>query len=270
MAIQYNQQNKLFQVDYQSPFGGIDSTAYASAIDPHNFTDMSGIYIEDNVLTPLALRQIITTGNITGNYLGYIPIPRLNNDISDDVTAGYIVTSTHLYSVTADVLTGVFTITSVGTYAPSISGGSTDYFHYLVLNTADSANIQLFWTALNWSEIWTYDGTSITQLTAYVGGGILGLLDNQLLVLGGVSAADGQVPNRISWSAPGEYGQFQPYDVTSGTGNYAAGFNDLPSTSDVLTGFAAIGTVGYLFRTEGITQVNPTGNGIQPFQFNHL
>jgi hypothetical protein len=123
-----------------------------------------------------------------------------------------------------------------------------------------------------WQEIWVYNiATAVASLdTNYVGGGYLGLLDNQLINLGGVSAADGLVPYRISWSAPGEYGVFQPYDVGSGTGNYAAGFNDLPSTSDILTGIMTIGTVAYLFRSQGITQMNPTGNGIEPFQFNHL
>lgn len=264
MAIQYNQQNKLFQVDYQSPFGGIDSTAYASAIDPHNFVDINAGYVEDNYLKSLLVKKIGQyQGALNEGILGFIPV----NQDSD--TIGYLITSSNIVPIV--VIDGVATPQTPVVYAPTKSGTGPN-FSYIVIDSIQTGTPIIYWTTAGWNEIWSYDTLNNTAalVTNYVGGGILGLLDNQLLNLGGTSAADGTVPNRISWSAPGAYGQFQPYDVTSGTGNYAAGFNDLPSTSDVLTGFMAIGTVGYLFRSQGITQVNPTGNGIQPFQFNHL
>lgn len=268
MAIQYNQQNKLFQVDYQSPFGGIDSTAYASAIDPHNFVDINAGYVEDNYLKPINLKLIQETGVLAGNIICYVPLANPGG-FSDNII-GYIITDTNVYSVVGTAPNSL-TFTSVGTYTPAKAGGGF-FGHYITIDDIQSGTPSIYWTSGGWSEIWWIDTATniITNATTYVGGGILGLLDNQLINFGGESAADGPVPNRISWSASGEYGQFQPYDVTSGTGNYAAGFNDLPSTSDILTGFAAIGTVGYLFRNQGITQINPTGNGIQPFQFNHL
>lgn len=270
MAIEYDKTGKLFQVDYQSPFGGIDSTAYASAINPQNFAGVNSGYVQDNTLLPIQLEQITSSGSISGAYLGYIPILRVNTGGSASTIIGYVITSTNVYSVTASSFTGDLGLASVATYTPAISGGGTDYFHYIVIDNVQSGQPQIYWTSLGWNEIWTCEGTSATLLTNYCGGGVLALLQNQLLNIGGFSALDGATPNRVSWSAPGEYGQFQPYDIPTATGNYAAGFDDIPSISDVLTGFAAIGTVGYLFRTEGITQVNPTGNGVEPFQFNHL
>ena len=264
MAIEYDKTGKLFQVDYQAPFGGIDSTAYASAINPANFAAMDSVYLEDNQLLPIFLEPYVTSGIITGNYLGFIPFSLAANG-----RPGYVITDNGVYEVD---ITGPNTINVgiIAAYTPAELGFSGNIFSYLVIDQIQTGIPQIFWTAGGWNEIWTFNGSAATLLTNYVGGGILGLLNNQLLNLGGFSQADGSVPNRISWSAPGQYGQFQPYDIPSATGNYSAGFNDLPSTSDVLIGFAAIGTVGYLFRNEGITQVNPTGNGIEPFAFNHL
>lgn len=267
MAVQFDPKEQRFQVDYQAPFGGLDSTAYANAIDPHNFQDMDSSYIEDNYIKPLLLGLLGTVTPASGNYLGFVPLQSYS---ASNPILGYVITDTTVYTVQVNAGPTLSLVSPV-TYAPAL-GGNNGYFHYITINDIQSGLPSFYWTALNWNEIWSFDTvTSLATLTTnYVGGGILGLLNNQLMNFGGFSQLDGAVPNRISWSAPGQYGQFKPYDVGTGTGNYSAGFNDLPSTSDILTGFAAIGTVGYLFRTQGITQINPTGNELVPFQFNHL
>lgn len=268
MAIEYDPKSKLFQVDYQAPFGGLDSTAYASAIDPHNFAAMKNGYIEDNVLKSIGYSFIQQSDVLAGNIICYVPLANPAG-IAFSVI-GYIITDTTVYRVVGSA-PNILTINSVGAYTPAQVGASF-FGHYIVIDDIQSGSPAIYWTSGGWHEIWGMDTVTNTigMATSYVGGGVLGLLNNQLMNFGGVSQLDGPVPNRISWSAPGQYSQFVPYDVGSGTGNYSAGFNDLPSTSDILTGFAAIGTVGYLFRNQGITQINPTGNGIQPFSFNHL
>ncbi|HEY1646278.1 MAG TPA: hypothetical protein VGF75_08045 [Candidatus Saccharimonadales bacterium] len=272
MPPQVDQKSRQFTVDYRAPFGGIDSTAYASAIDEHDFAAMNGIYIENNKIKPVGFQELLRATFDTGgeSYMGYIPLTSYFNNVSDPNTlVGYIISDENLYPVTGTI--GALALGTPVPYIPAMGGGST-YFHFIVIDDIETGVPSVYWTGEGWYEIWGYDAvTSTLSLTTnYCGGGVLGLLNNQLLNLGGVSHADGNTPNRISWSAPGEYGQFQPYDVISGTGNYAAGFNDLPSTSDIITGFAAIGTVGYIFRYQGITQMSPTGTGIVPFTFNHL
>lgn len=264
MAVAYDKSGKLFQVDYQSPFGGIDSSAYASAIDPHNFVMASNCYRNNNIFQPTRFDLELLDTAIDGNLITYVALPSGINYV------GIIVTDTSVYGV-ALIAGNVLSATLLSTYVPALSAGIGKGYSIIIDQIATSSPI-VYWTSPDWNEIWqiNFAGSVISLVTNYIGGGILGLLDNQLMVFGGTSQADGTVPNRISWSAPGEYGQFQPYDVGSGTGSYSAGFNDLPSTSDILTGFFAIGTVGYLLRTQGITQINPTGNGVNPFQFNHL
>lgn len=73
-----------------------------------------------------------------------------------------------------------------------------------------------------------------------------------------------ELPYRIRWCVAGQPTQWDP-------GTYVgAGFTDLFDVSDIITGTLNLGSVAYVLRLNGITQVTPTGNGIQPFDFNHL
>lgn len=79
-----------------------------------------------------------------------------------------------------------------------------------------------------------------------------------------VASGDQFFQQRVRWSANGEPAQFDP------TINTSAGFDDMLDVEDIITGFSTIGTNGYIFRTNGITEMSPTGNGLNPFSFNHL
>lgn len=78
-----------------------------------------------------------------------------------------------------------------------------------------------------------------------------------------------EYPYQMAWSAPlGNYAQFSPLDSNSlVTG---AGFNNLPDVEDFITGYFNVGPTGYIIRSQGITEVSPLSNGINPFDFNHL
>jgi hypothetical protein len=194
MAVAYDKKSQLFQVNYQSPFGGIDSSAYASAIDPHNFAQIVTGVNNANLLSPISWSSVLAQTLAPGQtFAGYIPL-------SESSVLGFIITSDSVIQVSSDGAGGVTYGTPVA-YAPANSN-TAGYFSYLVIDN------QIFWTMETWQEIWVYNiATAVASLdTNYVGGGYLGLLDNQLINLGGVSAADGLVPYRISWSAPGECG----------------------------------------------------------------
>jgi hypothetical protein len=107
-----------------------------------------------------------------------------------------------------------------------------------------------------------------------IGGYYLSELASHLL-MARITATDGTTtvnyPQRLWWSSSG-YAKVSPaisaWDITvNGTGG---GYNDFLDTPDFITGLATTGIQGYLFRTNGISQFTPTGNGVLPFNFDHL
>lgn len=102
-----------------------------------------------------------------------------------------------------------------------------------------------------------------------IGGLYLGELDNHLLLANVTVLDEGTgviypFPQRLWWSANGLPLVWSPVTNTN------AGFNDFLDCPDILTGIMTIGISGFLFRSNGITQFTPTGNGLAPFQFDHL
>ena len=87
------------------------------------------------------------------------------------------------------------------------------------------------------------------------------------LVAGGQAFPLGSIltfPQSVWWSANGLPTFFDPVFNTN------AGFTDFLDVPDNITGMVTLGAAGYIFRTNGITQFTPTGQGIVPFQFDHL
>jgi len=122
--------------------------------------------------------------------------------------------------------------------------------------------------------IFQFDQTTLTfsQTTNYVSGDFILDLDGRLVVAecrfptgGGTGTAE--LPT-IAWSAVGVYTDFDPLL------NPQAGFNLLGDVPDVITGMAGMGRSACIFRTNGISQMDPNGSfstsGIQPFTFYHL
>jgi len=115
------------------------------------------------------------------------------------------------------------------------------------------------------------------------GGLFLGELDNHIIVAyQNAQLANGsreRLPVRVAWSNSG----FNPtlngvFGANLGTVgatfdefvNVNAGFNDFLDVPDIITGLVTLGQDGYVFRQNGITKMTPTGQGVAPFDFNHL
>jgi hypothetical protein len=81
-----------------------------------------------------------------------------------------------------------------------------------------------------------------------------------------------QFPYQYAWSAAeGQYSIFNPQTVQGGvTVVTGAGFNNLPDVEDEITGLFNTGPTEFVLRSQGITEVTPLNNGIEPFDFNHL
>ena len=126
-----------------------------------------------------------------------------------------------------------------------------------------------------------YTGTTYSAL-------FLGELDSHIIMANtteytytsGAVTATTNYPQRIRWScinfnpttAGGAFGS----NLGTGGGtfdptvNVNAGLNDFLDVSDLITGQLFLGRMGYIFRQNGITEIDPTGNGTAPFDFNHL
>src|SRR6266496_1544777 len=71
------------------------------------------------------------------------------------------------------------------------------------------------------------------------------------------------ITSKKSWSLIGAFTE-QP------GANNRAGFNDELDVPDSILGAFTVGTTAFILRQNGITEVTSTGQGINPFNFNHL
>lgn len=124
---------------------------------------------------------------------------------------------------------------------------------------------------------WTENGVNINSPSGFVnacivdatngvtaGGYFLIELNAQLLMLNTVESVGGIFPQRIRWCASGLPTIWDP------NVNIGAGFNDELDVADSIMGAMTVGTTAFIYRNNGITEVTSTGNGINPFNFNHL
>jgi hypothetical protein len=98
----------------------------------------------------------------------------------------------------------------------------------------------------------------------------VGILAARMLLLStveGPAFSGGGQPftQRIRWCASGQPNIWDPNI------NIGAGFIDLLEVPDAISGFLAIGDkTGFVFRTNGISEMTSVSDGILPFDFNHL
>lgn len=71
-------------------------------------------------------------------------------------------------------------------------------------------------------------------------------------------------PTRVRWSDVGNPTSWAE------TASSTAGHNDLIDVPDAITGYLTQGRTGYVYRSNGITMMTPTGIGAAPFQFDQV
>lgn len=120
------------------------------------------------------------------------------------------------------------------------------------------------------TSLFFWDGignNGIGTATVVAGGYFLVELDAHLVLANTnelVAGVATSFPQRVRWSASGQTTVWDP------AVNVGAGYNDMLDCPDSITGLITIGRTGYVFRTNGITEMIPIGGGVQPFIFNHL
>lgn len=149
-----------------------------------------------------------------------------------------------------------------------ISGSSTPAWSVtLGGTTADNGTTPITWTqggkpapANGFSAVGVVDATNGVTAGAY----FLIELNAQLLMLNTVESVGGNFPQRVRWTPSGLPTIWDP------NVNIGAGYNDELDVPDSILGALTVGTTAFILRQNGITEVTSTGQGINPFAFNHL
>lgn len=143
----------------------------------------------------------------------------------------------------------------------SFNGSGQPYASHVFLN-------KIYWTSLT-PGVYYWDGIKREPelSTAYFGAKFLGELGFHLLLLNTIEVEATEVVNyrqRIRWTPSGLINVWDP------AVNMGAGYNDQIDVPDEITGYLNIGKNGFIFRTNGITQMSLTGRAAAPFSFDHL
>lgn len=124
-------------------------------------------------------------------------------------------------------------------------------------------------------HVWQWDGISntITDVgvlaTGSCGSTYMMELNARIVLVSTIETSGSAVANfpfRARWSPTG----FPSPPTFDPNTNLDAGFNDLLDCPDTLTGCLPIGRTGYLFRSNGITEMIPTTGQGNAWDFNHL
>jgi len=123
-------------------------------------------------------------------------------------------------------------------------------------------------------NVWKWNGISnvVTNVgilsTGTCGASYLMELAGRIVLASTIEVAAGVItinPFRVRWSAVNLAST--TFDPAT---NIGAGFNDELDCPDTITGILPIGRTGYVFRSNGITEMLPTSGQGLAFDFNHL
>lgn len=278
---------------WANPYGGLNVQAPENVISPAETPNMSNFFFRNAELRSRPAFGLYLPGPDGSN-----PILGINSFLSKNL----------VWHTVAFTQTGMFQLKSNAQYLISIGvnpwvslGGpqmpnnnpvSIRTFQNVVYYTNGSGHLSA-WDGSVSTPITdvAFSGTTFPLPNNYSGttfsGLFLGELDSHMIMAytteltytSGVITATTTFPQRIRWSNIG----FNPslngvFGANLGTAGATwdpavavnAGFNDFLDVTDIITGQLFLGRMGYIFRQNGITEINPTGVGTAPFDFNHM
>jgi hypothetical protein len=248
------QQNGEFQIVYGGPYTGFNTMMPENLI-PDSASPATNDFIFRNA--ELRSRNNFIENFITGPVAGGIL-----------TTLFYLQAFNGLYAVVQN--NGLYAYSYQLASWTLVGGTNTSAFNQSNSMVSRVFNNVAFITGSGIDHLSTYDGVTFTLDNAQlatgpvtIGGTFIDELDNHLIIAN-THENGGRFGNRIRWSATSLPSQWDP------TANVNAGFNDFLDVPDGITGMLMLGRVGYILRTNGITEMAPTGRGSAPFEFNHL
>lgn len=283
---EWNAPNGGIATAWTTPYGGLHVQAPANTIGPQFSPALNNVLLRNaEIRSRPQLTQLL-------------PGPDGNNII---LACGSFLSPNQVWHTFSMTPRGLFQL-AANAFALAASGQNPwQFLGGPVLSTAPVSWISLAGTLYYGNGLhlsaWNGSGQSVISDVAFLGatnppsvtsgtvfGGVfITELDNHILIayINETTAGSGtsRFPNRVRWSNNGFNpilnGVFGNNLGTTGATfdpaiNVNAGLNDFLDVPDIITGLMTLGQQGYLFRQNGITTFQPTGNGIAPFDFNHL
>lgn len=237
-----------FEATYEHPWGGVASDAYKTDIAPNQMEVCDGIIIKNGVLNAASFDSLgYDTSAIVGEITFAFNAPAGGNEpyLLDSLGNIYI------------MLFNAKVVSLLVTNAACISA-----FAYKLIN----GKVYIFSKQAGASFLFDPDANTFTLNSAYVGGDYATVVDQYLVTANTDQSSDTppEKKNRVNWSSPDGFAIWDPAVDRS------AGFNVLADVSDEITGLFTMGNVAFILRGQGLTQMTPTGIGIQPFDFTPL
>jgi hypothetical protein len=243
-----------FEIYYEQPWGGVNSSVNPVDMQPNELETSIGIIVVDGELNALAVNAVVSNFKFNPASPGSVVVGiwAMNAVVYCLDNFGRI------YSNQVPASGFVLKTTASDGPWPSIGVNSIQPAIRVV-------NGMAFISVFARNSIYTYDGNvSFTLGSNFSGGNVLGILNDQLLQLNVNQMSGGINPNMISWSGPGEFTTWNP------ALNRTAGFNQIASVDDQLTGFISLANVGIAVAGKTLVELSPTGVAIQPFNFTNL
>jgi hypothetical protein len=243
--------NNHFEIYYEHPWGGVAADAHPTDIQPNQLVQITGMNIRNGKLCTTGYdnqtNMAYTTTNggtfFASQVLAYFFI---------GVTAYVIDEAGNAYVY--NVNTGLFAIDQTLPGHSLLAPINVDCFQ--IIN-----NIAYLFDYNNGMQYVYTPTVSFVVGNSFVGGKYCTVVGGYLITANTNQPTDNPAkkPNRYNWSSPFGFTTWDPaVDRT-------AGFNTLADVQDFISGIFAMGNVGYILRGQGLTQLTPTGVGIQPF-----
>lgn len=243
-----------FEIYYEQPWGGVASNANPVDIQPNQLVTSQGVVCNNGELNYV---DIVAPAN--GNFV-------FHPYVTNAVICTIFTQSGNYYAV--DQFGYMYQNTNGGAgfvYICTASDGPWSFSSAIPTIAVRVINSIAYISVFARNSIYSYNGaTAFTLGSNYVGGLVLGVLDDYLLMLNCNQAAGGPNSSIISWSGPGEFTTWNP------STNQLAGYNQVASVEDQFTGFLSFSSVGVAISAKSLTELSPTGVGIGPFSFTPL
>jgi hypothetical protein len=245
---------------YEQPWGGVSSEADPSDISANEFAQGDGIFIKNGRINAAGW------GNTTGyNFALASGITYVSGDNIDFTTSIYQQSTDQwgTYAFSAFTKNAYRYDTVVGHWVvdQTLAFGAIGFDCFQVI----AGVVYIFDFQAGKMYVYT-PNTSFVVGQSFVAGKYCCVIKGYLLTAYTNQPTDTPAikTNRYNWSSPYGYTTWDPsVDRTSG-------FNTLTSVSDQITNIFAMGNVGYILRTQGLSQLTPNGIGIGPFDEDDL
>lgn len=255
--------DSYFEIVYEQPFNGLHTTLPANAIERNNSPTFSNFTLRNGELrTRPRMLTLYPFPQAYGIPLGVATFVDAQNNIHTVVVSQY-----GIYQLTSGLLRNTpnaWQRVYAFTEAPNITAPISFKVSLNKLYITFASNRLYQWDGLVTPTV----VSQVDNTPTYAGSYFLGELAFRLIMLNTVEGKTPQsitsFPSRIRWSASGNPTHWNP------SSDIGAGFDDMIDVPDSITGFAAPGQNGLVFRSNGISEMIPLAGGTIPFEWNHM